>query len=97
MKASVEHIREKLAFTERRACRWRLVPVSSYRYQPRQNDHSLRERWIALAREKPGFGYRRLHALLGREGEQVNHKWVHRIYRELVWRCAARSENTAYG
>ena len=97
MKASVEHIREKLAFTERRACRWLLVPVSSYRYQPRQNDHSLRERWIALAREKPGFGYRRLHALLGREGEQVNHKRVHRIYRELVWRCAARSENTAYG
>ena len=59
-----------------------LVPVSSYRYQPRQNDNSLRERLIALAREKPRFGYRRLHVLLGREGEQVNHKRVHRIYRE---------------
>lgn len=82
MKASVEHIREKFAFTERRACRLLLVPVSSYRYKPRQNDNSLRERLIALAREKPRFGYRRLHVLLGRQGEQVNHKRVHRIYRE---------------
>jgi putative transposase len=82
MKASVEHIRQKFAFTERRACRLLLVPVSSFRYQPRQNDNSLRERLIALAREKPRFGYRRLHVLLGREGEQVNRKRVHRIYRE---------------
>ena len=59
-----------------------LVPVSSYRYKPRQNDNRLRERLIALAREKPRFGYRRLHVLLGREGEQVNHKRVHRIYCE---------------
>ncbi len=78
MKASVEHIRAKFAFTERRACRLLLVPVSSYRYQPRKNDSSLRERLIALAREKPRFGYRRLHVLLGRRGKQR----VHRIYRE---------------
>ena len=82
MKASVEHIREKFAFTERRACRLLLVPVSSYRYRPSRNDDGLRDRLIALAREKPRFGYRRLHVLLGREGEVVNHKRVHRIYRE---------------
>jgi len=82
MKASVEHIRQEFAFTERRACRLLLVPVSSYRYQPRQNDDGLRERLVALAREKPRFGYRRLHVLLEREGEVVNHKRVHRIYRE---------------
>jgi putative transposase len=52
MKASVEHIRNKYAFTERRACRLLLVPVSSCRYQPRQNDDGLREHLIALAREK---------------------------------------------
>src|SRR5436309_10869441 len=82
MKASVEHIREKFAFTERRACQLLLVPVSSYRYKPRQNDAGLRERLVALAREKPRFGYRRLHVLLERQGEVVNHKRVHRIYRE---------------
>lgn len=82
MKASVEHIREKFAFTERRACRLLLVAVSSYRYQPRHNDDSLRERLMSLAREKPRFGYRRLHVLLERAGECVNHKRVHRVYRE---------------
>ena len=82
MKASVEHIRSEYAFTERRACRLLLVPVSSYRYRPRRNDDGLRERLVALAREKPRFGYRRLHVLLEREGRQVNHKRVHRVYRE---------------
>lgn len=82
MKASVEHIRKQYAFSERRACGLLLVPVSSYRYRPRRNDDGLRERLVALAREKPRFGYRRLHVLLEREGRQVNHKRVHRVYRE---------------
>jgi putative transposase len=81
MKAAVEQVQAKYAFTERRACRLLLVPVSSYRYKPRHRDEGLRERLVALAREKPRFGYRRLHVLLGREGEHVNHKRVHRIYR----------------
>ena len=37
---------------------------------------------MELAREKPRFGYRRLHVLLFRAGEAVNHKRVHRVYRE---------------
>jgi putative transposase len=82
MKASVEHIATTFAFTERRACCLLRIAVSSYRYQPRLHDDGLRERLVALAREKPRFGYRRLHVLLEREGEVVNHKRVHRIYRE---------------
>jgi hypothetical protein len=35
MKASVEHIRQQFASTERRACLLLLVPVSSYRYWSR--------------------------------------------------------------
>ena len=68
MKASVEHVATKFAFTERRACHLLRVPISSYRYQPRlhddgQHDDGLRERLVALARERPRFGYRRLHVL----------------------------------
>jgi putative transposase len=37
---------------------------------------------VELAREKPRFGYRRLHVLLQRGGTRVNHKRVHRVYRE---------------
>jgi transposase InsO family protein len=82
MKASVEHVREKYAFTERRACRLLLVPASSFRYQPQRRDDDLRERLIELARKQSRYGYRRLHVLLARDGERVNHKRVHRIYRE---------------
>ncbi len=37
---------------------------------------------VELAREKPRFGYRRLQVLLQRSGEHVNHKRLHRVYRE---------------
>jgi hypothetical protein len=57
------------------------MAVSSYRYQSRRCDEPLRTRLVELAREKPRFGYRRLHVLLGRSGEHVNHKRVHRVYR----------------
>lgn len=35
-----------------------------------------------LAARRIGFGYRRLHVMLRREGWQVNHKRVYRLYRE---------------
>ena len=57
------------------------MAVSSYRYQSRRSDEPLRTRLVELAREKPRYGYRRLHVLLGRSGEHVNHKRVHRVYR----------------
>lgn len=36
---------------------------------------------MELAREKPRFGYRRLHVLLRRSDETVNHKKLYRVYR----------------
>lgn len=35
------------------------------------------------ARQKPRFGYRRLHAVLERHGQAVNVKRVYRLYREV--------------
>jgi len=75
-------VRGEYAFSQRRACSLMTVAVSSYRYATKRTDEPLRTRLVELAREKPRFGYRRLHVLLGRSGEQVNHKRVHRIYRE---------------
>ena len=48
----------------------------------RQERATLRERLKELAGQRRRFGYRRLHALLRREGWRVNHKAVHRIYVE---------------
>jgi len=58
------------------------MAVSSYRYETTRTDEPLRTKLVELAREKPRFGYRRLHVLLQRSGERVNHKRLHRIYCE---------------
>jgi putative transposase len=75
-------MREKYAFSERRACRLMMLAVTTYRYQSQGTDEPLRTKLVELAREKPRFGYRRLHVLLRRSGERVNHKRLHRIYCE---------------
>jgi putative transposase len=75
-------MREEYAFSQRRACRLVSMAVSSYRYRAKGGDEGLRERLVKLAREKPRFGYRRLHVLLRRSGERVNHKKLYRVYRE---------------
>jgi putative transposase len=48
----------------------------------RQDDPVLRERLKDLAKVRRRFGYRRLHVFLRREGHEVNHKRLFRIYRE---------------
>ena len=82
LKAAVGPVRQTYAFSERRACGVLTLAVSSYRYQARRSEEGLRARLVELAREKPRFGYRRLHVLLQRNGEAVNHKRVYRVYRE---------------
>jgi putative transposase len=59
------------------------VERSSYRYEPRPDRNAeLREELVKLARQKPRYGYRRLHALLSRRGHEVNVKRVYRLYVE---------------
>ena len=82
MKAAIGQMRSEYAFSEHRACSLMLLAVGTYRYRSRRMDEPLRTRLVELAREKPRFGYRRLHVLLGRSGERVNHKRLHRGYRE---------------
>ena len=82
LKATVGQMREKYAFSERRACRVVMLAATTYRYRSPRTDEPLRTKLVELAREKPRFGYRRLHVLLRRSGERVNHKRLHRIYCE---------------
>ncbi|RJE49658.1 hypothetical protein SA90_23765, partial [Burkholderia mallei] len=42
----------------------------------------LAARLVKLAHERRRFGYRRLHALVEREGTHANHKRIYRLYRE---------------
>jgi putative transposase len=56
----------------------------SQRYAGRkaQRDRRLTERMVTLSRENPRYGYRRVWALLRREGWPVNNKRVHRLWRK---------------
>ncbi|MGH9544591.1 MAG: IS3 family transposase [Terriglobales bacterium] len=82
LKAAIEQVQKEYAFSERRACRVMTMAVTTYRYRSQRTDEPLRTRLVELAREKPRFGYRRLQVLLQRSGDRVNHKRLHRVYRE---------------
>ena len=75
-------LREGYAASERRVCGLLGMAASSYRYGTTRSDEPLRTQLVELARDKPRYGYRRLQVLLQRKGERVNHKRVHRVYRE---------------
>jgi putative transposase len=69
--------------SERTACKLLDVERSSYRYERRPDRNmELREELLKLARQKPRYGYRRLHVLLERRGHAVNVKRVYRLYLE---------------
>jgi putative transposase len=69
--------------SERTTCKLLDVERSSYRYEPRPDRNAeLRDELVKLARQRPRYGYRRLHALLRRRGYEVNVKRVYRLYVE---------------
>jgi putative transposase len=70
-------------YSQRRACGLVGIAPKTFRYVSRRpDDAELRDRLKALADARRRFGYRRLHLLLRREGVDVNHKKLFRLYRE---------------
>ncbi len=68
---------------------------SGLRYAPvvRDEQVALARRIEELAGARPRFGYRRIWALLDREGWTVNKKAVRRLYRELGLKVAQPRAN----
>jgi putative transposase len=77
-------MRAKTGISERRACALIGLSRTVLHYDRRTcgRREALRGRVVSLAAQRRRFGYRRIHALLRREGEHVNVKCVHRLYRE---------------
>jgi putative transposase len=74
--------------SERQACKLVGMDRSSYRYEPRSDRNAqLREELLALARQKPRYGYRRLHALLERKGHKASAQRVYRLYNREGLAC----------
>jgi putative transposase len=82
LRADVAFVMQEFRCSQRRACELLEVDRSSYRYEP-QPDHNteLRQSIMELARQKPRYGYRRLHALLARRGDRASVQRVYRIYK----------------
>ena len=77
-------MRARTGISERRACRLLGLSRTVLHYCSRGDRDSgeLRGRIIDLATQRRRFGYRRIHALLRREGTVANHKRVQRIYQQ---------------
>jgi len=73
-RAAVSELRKKFQTSERRACQALSQPRSSQRYEakPRDDEQALVKRMRELAGQRPRFGYRRIAALLRREGWQAS-------------------------
>ncbi len=69
--------------TERRACHVIGLARSTMRYKScKPSQEPLRRRLRELAAVRTYAGYRRLHTYLRREGWEINHKRVYRLYME---------------
>jgi transposase InsO family protein len=80
----VTHLRRTQGVSERRACEVVEQHRSTQRYEVRERDDEkpLVAEMLALSRQHPRYGYRRITALLRRKGWTVNGKRVQRIWRE---------------
>ena len=80
---AVAHLVEVHQVSQRRACAALNVDRSTVRYQScRAEDVDLRDAIKRVSKERRRFGYRRIHVMVRREGFEVNHKKLRRIYRE---------------
>ncbi|MCK1668873.1 IS3 family transposase [Bradyrhizobium sp. 153] len=82
-RAAVAHLQAVMSLSERRACSIVGADRKMIRYRSsRPPDATLRGRLRDLANERRRFGYRRLFALLRREGEPSGINRIYRLYRE---------------
>lgn len=94
---AAQYAQQLYELSQRHAGRLMGIGNSSLRYKSKRADDSdLRARLRAVAVERPRFGYRRLGVMLEREGVSVNHKRLHRLYREegLVLRRKRRQRSS---
>ncbi len=87
---------DRFGVSQRRASRALDLARSSLRYTPRTSDEqaALARRIEELAGTHPRGGYRRIWALLDREGWSVNKKTVRRHWRRLGLKLAKPQANS---
>lgn len=84
-RAAADYLAEEYGLSQRRAGRvlGRARSTLRYRRRDRSGELPVVRAIRRLARRHPRYGYRRIHALLGREGWTMNLKRVRRLWNEL--------------
>lgn len=79
----MQNVQESLGVSERRACRvlGQARSTQQYRVKVPAGEAALVGRMSELATQYGRYGYRRITALLRREGWRVNHKRIERLWR----------------
>ena len=83
-KTAVAHVVGQRMCSVRRACRYRAMARSTYRYAPKpvpDRQQQLHQRIVVLSWAYPCYGYRRIRRVLTKEGWTVSRKQVQRIRR----------------
>ena len=73
---------DSYSLSERHACRLSGLARSVGRYLSKRDDSELTTKIVEIAQLRRRFGYRRIHVLLQRDGQKINHKRVYRLYKE---------------
>jgi hypothetical protein len=72
LRQDVSFVGQEMGLSERRACRLLGLDRSSYRHEAVADaDVELRRKIVEMARQKPRYGYRQLHAVLVRRSLRV--------------------------
>ena len=83
-RACSQMLTEEHRLSERRACRLVGANRATVRYESRKApDQDLEQAIKEIAMKNRRYGYRRIHLLLKRSGQKINHKKVYRLYRAL--------------
>jgi putative transposase len=78
----IEFLHKEKQLSIRKSCRLINLSRKSFKYKSLKNDAELVEKIKDLANKKKKYGYRRIYAVLKRNGENVNHKKVYRLYKK---------------
>jgi putative transposase len=79
----VEHLCGHYGVSQRRACRVGGLKRGTYRYRSHKDPRTeLRRRIREIAQARVRYGYRKILALLRREGWKVGRYLVYRLYKE---------------
>ena len=91
-RAAADYLSERYGASQRRTCGvlGRSRSTLRYRRTHQADEPALTKEIKRLARRHPRFGYRRIHAMLGRRGWSVNLKRVRRLWIELGLRRPVR-------